>query len=729
MREYTVPNGMPLSVFENKYSRRLPDGRFQTWVERVTDVVYGSFSMDPRGLPRVTEFNRTLDLARAGVMPFSGRHLQHGDIDQPDKRLELHSNCATAMFSFMLFRLLLNGSGVGRDYSAATCRVDWSNMPDVRLVLSENHPDFKPERFRGALEPLREARHKYDSESERVRWFKVADTREGWAKIVEILETATWQEKHADKLFIFDFSDVREAGKPIMGLQGRPASGPLPLMDAIAAVASVKSAGMKPWKQALFIDHYLASCVVLGGARRAARMSTKSWRDRDVIEFIDIKRGGFLWSSNNSITVDAEFWEGARQPRHSHARRIFEAAVNAAYWDKTGEPGFINVDKMTSNLDGMDTITGENCISTATYPDLHRRTREMIDNVLGHVKGLRYPFITNPCGEIVLAAYGGYCVIGDVCLAHAETLEEAADAVYLMAQFLVRCNLMKCDYAGETARTNRIGVALTGIHEFAWTHFGLTFYDMISYDYTSQHKAYTFWRWIDALRKAAELGADTLSKELGVNRPHTVTTIKPSGTISKVMNCTEGAHLPALAYYLRWVQYKQGDPALADLVERGYPVKDVSHRYPDHVVVGFPTRQPIAELMGDKVVTADEVTPEHHFMWLQLLEEHWLGKERGNQISYTLSYSTDKVTYQDYMELILKWQPLVRCCAVMPSSDWRESEKIYSYVPEQPLTAEAYHDLMSRITAPVARETYDDEALACESGACPIELDVNVPAR
>jgi adenosylcobalamin-dependent ribonucleoside-triphosphate reductase len=744
MREFNVTNGMALSIWKNKYARKKPDGTHQTYAERVREVVAGNFMLDPRTkrdfhhtLHREAcekDWQRTEELAVAGVFPTSGRHLQHGDDHQADRLLEMHANCATAMFSFMLFRLLLRGSGVGRDYSAACCRVDWSKMPDVRLVLDASHPDFDYTKFQGFLEPLRDARHKYDSDSEQVRWFKVSDSREGWAKVIEILETAAWSEKHTDKLFIFDFTDVRAKGKPIRGLQNRPASGPLPLMDALARVASIKRAGMKPWKQAMFIDHYLGQVVHLGGARRSARMAVKSWRDRDVLEFIDIKRGGFLDSANNSLLVDEDFWTDAKRPQHTHARRVFEAAVNAAYWDRTGDPGFINVDKLNNNLDGIELITGSNYLSKEVYDDLHNRTQDMIDNVLSHVKQLKHPFLVNPCSEIVLSVWGGLCIIGDVCLAQVKTLDEAQDAVHLMSQFLIRCNLMRSDYAAEVKRTNRIGVAITGIHEFAWNMFGLTFADMVDYfplddkplnDTKVAHKAFNFWHHIGSLREIAVREAAVFSKLVGLPTPHTVTTIKPSGTVSKVMSCTEGAHLPALSHYLRWVQYREDDPALADLMERGYPTEDVGHRYHQQVVVGFPTKQPIVDLMGAKVTTADEVSVEDNFKWLMLLERFWLGAPgHNNQVSYTLKYDTTKVSYQQFMDLILEWQPQVRCCAVMPQSDWRETKRLYGYVPEQPISKEVYDTMVAVIDRPVTREDYDEDTLACESGACPIEPDL-----
>jgi hypothetical protein len=557
----------------------------------------------------------------------------------------------------------------------------------------------------------------YDPDSERVRWFKVGDSREGWSKTVEILETAAWQGKHSDKLFIFDFSDVRKEGAPIMGLQGRPASGPLSIMEALARVGHIKSADMRPWKQALFIDHALAECVQWGGARRSARMSTKTWRDRDVIEFIDIKRGGFLWSSNNSILVDKEFWSKARQPQHSHARRVFEAAVNAAYFDGTGEPGFINIDMMNDNRDGIDTVTGETYINKKVYVDLHPRTQDMIDNVLEHVKKINIPFIVNPCGEIVLATWGGYCVIGDICLAQVEHLSEAIDAAGLLAKFLIRANRMKCEYAAEVARTNRIGVAITGIHEFAFNHFGYTFHDLID-----ETKASDFWQFIDQMRQAVETEATAYAKELDMAVPHTFTTIKPSGTISKVMCCTEGAHLPAQTYYLRWVQYKFGDRDLETLKARHYPVQDISHRYPGHCIVGFPTKMPIMDLMNeDQIVTAQQATPTEQYQWVCLLEKYWIG-EKGNQVSYTLKYDPAVTSFTEFMQLVLDWQPLVRCISVLPAADWEQTQRIYGYVPEQPITQQQYESFMRSIN-PVTREAYVDAELGCETGACPIESD------
>ena len=122
-------------------------------------------------------------------------------------------------------------------------------------------------------------------------------------------------------------------------------------------------------------------------------------------------------------------------------------------------------------------------------------------------------------------------------------------------------------------------------------------------------------------------------------------------------------------------------------------------------------------------MTADEVSIDDNFKWVRLLERFWIGEGRdGGQVSYTLKYDARKLSYLEFMNAILDWQPKVRCCAVMPQSDWQETAKQYGYVPEQPITAAEYAELMAAIT-PVEREGYDDAALACESGVCPIEPD------
>lgn len=742
---FTVDDGMPLSIFQNKYARLFglttnqqaalsltdviseypksedtlgplrqelaPDwerlvgatqGAYESWQSVADRVVYGNLSLAPGTEPEFAELRR---LSRAGVMPFAGRHLQHGDLEQAHKRGELFTNCSTAMFSFVKFWLMMKGSGVGRLYDSDLCRVNWDNLPECRFVLSNTHSDYAPH-----IESREDAERLYDSEGENTRWFEVEDSTEGLTKVIEIMETAAFQERHHHKMFIFDFTPLRDKGTPIRGQQGRPSSGPLPFIDAFQKVARIRGAGMPLWMQSMYVDHYMSASVQLGGIRRAARIAVRSWRQKDIFEFINIKRGGFLWSANNSVAVDAEFWEQASKPEPSHARRVFEAVTAAAYYDGTGEPAFLNVDQFNWLPDGSDAIDVAGLFQGL---DVHPNTLTMAEKHLKAALKKKNPYLVNPCGEIVLAAWGGYCVLGNINLAEA-TQEEALKACELMPRFLMRTNKMKFLYQVEVDRTNRIGVGLTGIHEFAWRQFGLTFGDLLDLN-----KSEEFWALIDTMRVAVRRSACDYASVLDVAVPHTATTITPTGTVSKVVNVTEGAHLPAYAYYLRWVQFSEDDPAVVDLRKRGYPIQTDLKEYAHTVIVGYPTCLPIVAEMGDKITLAGDATVEQQFEWLRLLERFWIGSA-GNQISFTLKYDPKTTTFDEYRNLLLTHMPTVKACSFMPQTD----TSAYSYLPEEAISSSEYDSIVKHLERK-ATEGYDSEALACAGGACPIEHDIN----
>jgi adenosylcobalamin-dependent ribonucleoside-triphosphate reductase len=763
---FQVAPGMAQKVWESKYSRvkaTYKDEKgetvrtYQNWQERLLEVVGGNFMLD-RNFDEA-DLQKTWEYAARGIIPMAGRHLQHGDFDQANKKLEKFCNCATALATFTQFKLGLDGCGIGADYSTAVRRVNWDNMPYIRVVLSSSHPDFGSayNEMQGGMESLEEAREKYPSESESVRWLDVEDSCEGWVRAVAAMETAAYHEKHREKTFIYNFTPVREEGRPIAGQQGRPASGPLPLMRAFLKIASIRGAGMQPWKQAMFIDHYLASCIVLGGVRRMARIATKYWKDRDIFDFIEIKRGGGLWSANNSILVDKQFWEEAKDPR-THAARVFQSAIGALYYDRSGEPGFINVDQLTQpSAEEKAKIDPAEVINREYYgKELHPKTYEMLEKITTYALKQPYWIIINPCAEVPLATLGGFCLVGDTNMARVKSKEEFIDAVACVGEMLVRVNRMESIYKQETDRTNRIGVSMIGVHEGAWNLFGLKFADLIAdYDYLMRtsvedlrnHYSLTenvpknlaFWLFIDEARQSVENRTSKYSKKLGMNAPETATVMKPGGTVTKVMSTTESANLPAFVTYLRWIQYDahiQGE-VIERLKNCGYPVKDISVKadgstgYPGKVVVGFPTKLPIVDLMGaENVTTAADVSVDDHYRWLALLEKFWLGtnkdgSSKNGQISYTLKVKVENYTFEEFKTVIGEWQPQVRCCAIDFVQDVGSLISAYAYVPEEPISVERYQQMMADIIEINPNEISGptDAELQCASGICPIEQD------
>lgn len=758
-----------------------PPIEYESWGEVAERVAIGNSRLVPSlpGAPKHAEAEgRMLEthIAKATIL-LSGRHLQHGDATQPGRNQEVFTNCATAASSFAMFYLLLNGSGVGRDYSDEMTLIDFDHAPQLICVLDENHADF----VWGRHTSVRDARHLY-GKGRNVVWFDVPDSREGWAKAVEVYETMAFEKVNEGKVLVLNFSDVRPKNAPIRGMQMRPSAGPVPLMDALAKVALLKGAGLDPWHQALYIDHFLAECVLVGGARRAARMSTKSWRDKNVVDFIEVKRPieydgldgeevatlraatrfppqAFLWSSNNSVTVDNEFWQLLRTPRAEagnkwrwdHAQRVFDRIVECAYYDGTGEPGLINVDKLVTNGKHWD-------YSRTPWMGSHKY--QVDDDTLLYLARLAkaahrmtYPMITNPCGEIALTALGGYCVIADVVPFHADTLEEAEEAFRVAARALIRVNTMDCLYAREVKRTNRIGVGITGLHEFAWKFFGVGFRELLAPDFEALEAAFgivdpapgapepyrwileseapvraaAFWRTLARFSRAVKTEAAAYSALLGLETPHTDTTMKPAGTTSKLFGLTEGAHLPALAEYLRWVQFKSDDPLVADYRARGYPVRDDLKQYRGMVIVGFPTAPTIARMgMGDRLVLAGDASPHEQYRWLMLLEAHYIRGTRpdgtpladtGNQVSYTLKYKPAETSYADFRATLLEMQSQVRACSVMPQED----SSAYEYLPEQAISKAEYEAFARAIEGAGAAEVVTDEQMGCTSGACPVD--------
>ncbi len=753
---------------------------------RVADrVAAGNMSL----LGEAVDASSALEQARlrnaiaTGALLTSGRHLQHGDGAQAGRNIEVFTNCATAIASFAKFYLLLNGSGVGRAYDDDLMAVDWADAPDLLFHLAPDHQDYPQtdadlrrigielgilpyglpvDRSGFAVDAVRTFLAEallpgLDAAPAGARIHTIADSREGWAQAVELVESMAFRGER-DRTVVFDFSRIRPCGAPIAGMQGRPASGPVSLLraflnlrDKVIAPARARDEagdGLAPWEQAMLVDHYLSVEVQVGGARRAARMATKSWRDPGVLRFIRSKSEGGLWTANNSIMVDRTFWSllesGAPDDTlAAHARAVFAEATRCAYVN--GEPGFINGDALEDVRTGSAWRKPVHTDGRDVRSDRYQVTEAagLLGALSLKASGARFPATTNPCGEITLHVTGGYCVIADFAplLACPTTLdaftagapdaetaalwdERVFDSVRLGVRFLIRANRMDALYGEEVRRTNRIGIGPTGLHEWAWMRFGLAFDDLLD-----EARAAPFWTMLAALSDVAKDEASAYAASLGMAPPTTVTTVKPAGTTSKLFGLTEGAHLPARRQYLRWVQFRgtkdedgawraDADPLLADYEHRSYPVRALE-TFPGMSIVGFPTI-PLAQRlgMGDRLVTAPEASPTAQYAWLALLERHWIGADRGNQVSYTLKIYTDSHDIDAFRTIVRKNQPLIRCCAILPTIP--DSALGYEYLPEEEVEAERFTAIVSGIESAAASEAVDLAHLACANGVCPI---------
>lgn len=726
--------GMGQAVADRTINRKKSDGTTETWEDVAARVARGNSLLEPRIPQRWLERERLEHHLRQASTLMSGRHLQHGDETQPDRNMEVFTNCSTAASTFLNFYLLLNGSGVGRCYDDDMMAVDLNKMPIVVCAIDWSHRDVEDRIIQGYM-TRRDAEHLYAGR--KITVFEVPDSREGWAKGIEILERMAFECRRQEVL-ILDFSKVRPRGEPIMGMQGRPASGPGPLMGAIANIGRLRDAGMEPWRAAMYADHYAAECVLVGGARRAARMATKSWRDPSIFDFIAVKRGGFMWSSNNSVTIDEEFRAAVRKIHarnfsnmtklEHHAYKVMLAVADAQYHDKTGEPGLINVDRLHQDETGIKSYVDGMFAESAKFK-LDPETIPMMKELASSAINMGYKVITNPCGEIVLFLLGGYCVIADVVPFHAQNDDDAEDAFRVTTRALIRTNLMDCLYSREVKRTNRIGVGITGFHEWAYARFGYTWHDIID-----EEKSKPMWLTLARFKRAVCEEAERYAKELGVTVPHTNTTFKPAGTTSKLFGLTEGAHLPSMREFMRWVQFRNDDPLVSEYEGKGYPIKRLKS-YEGTTIVGFPTRPKICELDGGEwVVTAAEATPADQYQFLRLLEKYWIRgvaedgvtplPDTGNQVSYTLKYDPAKIDFSGFLDTLIEGQFTVKCCSVMPQAD----TTAYEYQPEQPVTKHEFEMVAAAIAADNVKEDVGFEHVDCAGGACPIDFNKNSAA-
>lgn len=742
------------------------------------------------------EYKALRNAIATGALITSGRHLQHGDSEQKNRAMELHTNCASAALSFPKFYLLLSGSGVGRSYDDDMMVVDWAQAPALRLVLSKDHKDYPATRSQlyrfakdfqilpmqqdasgawaytsfqsitdeqfAAFEVFRDNVIMTEVGDDADVVFNIPDSREGWGQAAEIYESMAF-EGGADEVLALVFSDIRPLGSPIRGMQGRPASGPLSLLRGFLnierdVVMRARTEGMDLWEQAMRVDHHYSVEVQTGGARRAARMSTKSWRDPGIFAFIRIKSENGLWTSNNSVMVDKEFWRLVRAGRRhlalggaraelpfwtAHALQVFEDLTHYGYIN--GEPGIINGDKLTSYKTGK-----------AWQKPVHRDGRdfgsqryqaswgkEALARVAECARRSKFPMVVNPCGEVELHVTGAYCVIADYApllscpydfldrpagfLSDAEAREwddRIEETVRLAARFCVRVNLMDALYHREVARTNRIGVGPTGLHEWAWARFRYTWMDLVN-----EERSKPFWDLLARFSQAAKDEACAYSRLLGLEEPDTVTTAKPAGSTSKLYALSEGVHLPARRQFLRWVQFRgqkdengawheDADKLLPIYEAKGYPVRELK-KFAGMSIVGFPSVPMIVRLgLADELVIAPEATPEDQYQWLRLLEKHWLGDERSNQLSYTMKIYTDRCDLEAYRTVMLENQPTVKCCTIMPSKP--DHELGYEYLPEEEVSMERFSEIVDGIQDPEFQQVIDMHALQCSSGACPI---------
>ena len=241
------------------------------------------------------------------------------------------------------------------------------------------------------------------------------------------------------------------------------------------------------------------------------------------------------------------------------------------------------------------------------------------------------------------------------------------------------------------------GVGITGIAKRG---------DMSAYDFAS-------------LRRSATAGAYSMADELGLPRPKNITTVKPSGTLSKIMDTTEGVHKPLGKYIFNNINFSKHDQLLDKCRAAGYKVFE-NPNDPDGTLVRFPVKWDDVEFTN---VDGKEVNLETAIEQLErykLLQINYCDQN----VSCTVSYSVEEVpAIIDW--LLDNWDLYVGVSFLFRADPTKTAEDLgYLYLPQEVVSQEVWEEYANQLQEIVLDEEDskgDIESQECEGGACPVK--------
>jgi ribonucleoside-diphosphate reductase alpha chain len=340
--------------------------------------------------------------------------------------------------------------------------------------------------------------------------YTITDDKAGWADSLKVLLQTLYKGHDID----FDYSKIRKKGSKLKIMGGR-ASGPEPLMKLHNFVREVFNNAQDRRLTTLEchdIMNEIAEIVVVGGVRRSSQISVsdlddESMRDAKIIPF---PKRRFM-ANNSAIYIT----------KPTATEFLQEWAALAA--SGSGERGIFNIEAARKNA-----------------PE--RRVAELIAGL-------------NPCAEIMLRSMG-FCNLSEIVVKHDDDLDDLMNKVETAVWIgVIQATFVKFPYLRRKWKTNceeemLLGVSITGQldNPSLMTKDNLT-----------------------ALKKKAIKVAKRASKLMEVNCPVAITTGKPSGTVSQLVDCASGAHPRYSPFWLRRYRISSTDPLFYMLKDQGVP--------------------------------------------------------------------------------------------------------------------------------------------------------------
>ncbi len=486
----------------------------------------------------------------------------------------------------------------------------------------------------------------------------VGDSAEAWAKSIGKLMAHPYA---ADKL-VLDFSQIRPAGERLKGY-GWISSGDTAIAKAYEEIFKIlnrRSGSLLTRIDILDIINWLGTVL---SSRRSAEIALFNYGEDEWQEFAVAKKEFWVNNiqraqSNNSLLFKSK-------PSRQDLKHIFDLMVEAG----GSEPGFIN---------------GQTAAKRAPW-----------------FKGV------NPCAEILLGNKS-FCNLTEVDVGKFKgdssglrrAVHIAARANYRQTCVDLRDGVLQEAWHLNNEFLRLCGVGLTGIVRRP---------DLGSYDYTE-------------LQRAATAGAYSMADELGLPRPKNVTTVKPSGTLSKIMDTTEGVHKPLGKYVFNNVNFSKHDPLVPLCRQAGYRVFD-NPMDSESVLITFPVRwDDVPFEKVNKEGKELEVNLESALAQLErykMLMQNWCQQN----VSATISYSVDEV--EDIVDWLMdNWDLYVGVSFLFRADPTKTAKDLgYLYLPQEVVSKEVFDEYASRIQPVTIDEanSFDElEGMECAGGACPV---------
>ena len=490
----------------------------------------------------------------------------------------------------------------------------------------------------------------------------VHDSKEGWAKALRKLIAMLY----SGEIPTWDVSKVRPAGAKLKVFGGR-ASGPAPLVDLFNyVVAKFKEAQGRKLSSLECHDImcFIGKVVVVGGVRRSAMISLSNLSD----DRMRNAKSGSWWEQNGQRSLANNSVAYTEQPDMETFMREWLSLVES----KSGERGIFS--------------------RVASRKQAAKNGR----------RNTNFEFGTNPCSEIILRPYQ-FCNLSEVVVRATDTIDDLERKVRLatilgtIQSTLTNFPYLRKIWQKNTEEERLLGVSLTGIMDnklLTLSNAGLE-------------------ATLERLKNVAIQTNDEWAERLGIPASAAITCVKPSGTVSQLVNSASGIHARHSQYYIRTVRGDNKDPLTQFMIHQGIPYQPCFQNPESTTVFSFPQKSP------EGAVTRNDMTAIEQLELWMMYQRHWC--EHKPSVTIT-------VREHEWMEVgawVYKHFDEVSGVSFLPHDD-----HTYQQAPYQDCSKHDYDTLLSAMPDRIDWASLTDfekedtskgsSTFACAGGSCEI---------